>query len=215
LQAVLLVITAFAFLAALLAWSRWLAGRRWAAAGHLLLAALLGLTTLLGWPFVRYLQTYEAGVPGLPVAEVFFERVGPERYRVAVTHLPAGRIQVVELAGDEWQLRLGVLDWSDGAVQLGSRPRQRIEVIVSRPAPATAAGLPLGVTARLAASDRSVPWLARLGVGRGAPLTASRPVTSPWLPMAHGARFDVRLVAAGLTEVEPLNAAAGEALAAR
>lgn len=214
-QAALVVITGFACLAALLAWSRWLAGRRWAAAGHLLLTALLALTVLVGWPFVRYLGTYEVGVPEQPVAEVFFERVGPGRYRVAVTHLPAGRIQVVELAGDEWRLDLRVLDWSDGAIRLGSMPRHRIEAILSRPTPATAAGLPLGITARLAATEIDAPWLAGLGASRGTPLTASRPVTSPWLPMAHGARFDVQRGATGLAEVEPLNLAAGDALAAR
>jgi hypothetical protein len=215
LQAALVVITGFAFLAALLAWSRGLAGRRWAAAGHLLLAALLGPTVLLGWPFVRYLETFEAGVPELAVAEVFFERVGPGRYRVAVTHLPAGRIQVVELAGDEWRLDLSVLDWSDRAIRLGSTPRHRIEAILSRPGPAEATGLPLGITARLAATEVSAPWLAGLGASRGTPLTATRPVTSPWLPMAHGARFDVRRGATGLAEVEPLNVAAEDALAAR
>lgn len=212
---VLVVLAGFAIIVALLAWSRWLAGRRWAAAGHLVLAVLLGVAVALGWPFARYLETYEVRAPERPVAEVFFERVGPGRFRVAVTRVPAGRMQVVELAGDEWRLDLTALDWSDAGVRLGSRPRHRIEAVVSRPSPANAAGLALGVTARLTRADRRAPWLANLGARRGNPLVATRPLSGPWLPMADGARFDVRMTAAGAVAVDPLNAAAGDSLTAR
>ena len=212
---VLVVCAGFAIVVALLAWSRWLAGRRWAAAGHLLLAVLLGVTVTLGWPLVRYVETYDLRVPERPVAEVFFERIGPSRFRVAVTRVPAGRMQVVELAGDEWRLDLSVLDWSDGAVRLGSRPRYRIEAVVSRPAPATAAGLTMNITARLIRGDAQAPWLASQGVTQGRPLIATRPLLGPWLPMADGARFDVRITANGAVEVDPLNVAAGDSLAAR
>jgi hypothetical protein len=212
---VLVVLGGFAIIVALLAWSRWLAGRRWAAAGHLLLAVLLGFTVALGWPLARYVETYDVRVPERPVAEVFFERIGPGRFRVAVTRVPGGRMQVVELAGDEWRLDLTVLDWSDGAVRLGSRPRYRIEAVVSRPAPAAAGGLTMGITARLTGGDAQAPWLASRGVGHGRPLIATQPLPGPWLPMADGARFDVRITANGAVEVDPLNVAAGDSLAAR
>lgn len=212
---VLVLLAGFAIIVALLAWSRWLAGRRWAAAGHLLLAVPLGVTVACGWPFARYLETYEVRVQERPVAEVFFERIGPNRFRAAVTRVPAGRMQVVELTGDEWRLDLRVLDWADAAIPLGSRPRYRIEAVVSRSALAASAGLPLGVTAPLTRGDQSTPWLAELGASRGSPLVATRQVSSPWLPMADGARFDLRLTAAGAVEADPLNDAAGDSLAAR
>jgi hypothetical protein len=85
---VLAVLAGFALVAALLAWSRWLAGRRWAAAGHLLLTALLALALVGGWPILRYVQTFTPRAPERPVAELFFERIGPGRFRAAVTHLP-------------------------------------------------------------------------------------------------------------------------------
>jgi hypothetical protein len=212
---VLVVCAGFAIVVALLAWSRWLARRRWAAAGHLLLAVLLAVTAGFGWPLVRYLETYEVRMAERPVAEVFFERIGPGRFRVALTRVPAGRMQVVELVGDEWRLDLTVLDWKDAAVRIGSRARYRIEALVSRPAPEAAPGLATGVTARLTRGDERAPWLASLGAGRGKPLVATRPLSGPWLPMADGARFDVRMTAAGSIAVEPLNAAAGDTLAAR
>ena len=212
---VLVVLSGFAVIAALLAWGRWLAGRRWAAAGHLLLAALLGLTLAGAWPIARYLQTFEPRVPERPVAELFFERVGPNRYRAAVTHLPTGRLQVVDLAGEEWRLELRLLDWTAGATHIGAQPRYRVEAVSSRPAPAAAAGLPVGATARLTGGDEPVPWPARLGTNRGQPLVATRPLQGPWLPLVDGGRFDVRVNAGDAVEVDPLNAAAGDALAAR
>jgi len=212
---VLVVLAGFAIIVALLAWSRWLAGRRWAAIGHLLLATSLGVTVGLGWPLARYVETYEVRVTERPVAEVFLERIGPSRFRVTVTRVPSGRMQVVELRGDEWRLDLTVLDWRDGTARLGSRPRYRIESVLSRHAPTAAAGLALGVTARLAGRDEPPPWLADLGASRGRPLVATRPLSGPWLPMANAARFDVRMTATGAVEVDPLNAPAGESLAQR
>jgi len=41
-QAILAILATFALVTLLLGWSRWLAGRRWAAAGHWLLAAIVG-----------------------------------------------------------------------------------------------------------------------------------------------------------------------------
>jgi hypothetical protein len=211
----LAVLAGFAVIAALLAWGRWLAGRRWAAAAHLLLATLLGLTVAGGWPLAGYLQTFETRVTGRPVAELFFERIGPGRFRAAVTHLPTGRMQVVDLAGDEWRLDLRLLDWSDLPTHVGARPRYRVESVSSRPAPADAPALPLGGTARLTAGDESEPWLARLAATGGRSLLGSRALSGPWLPMVDGGRFDVRLNTADAVEIDPLNGPATDALDAR
>jgi hypothetical protein len=211
----LVVFAGFAVMASLLAWSRWLVDRRGAAAGHLLLAALLGLVVASGWPLAQYLDTFEVSAPDRPVAQVLFERIGPSRYRVTVTHLPAGRMQVVELAGDEWRFDLSKLDWAGGALRVGARPRYRVEAAISRPVPSAAREVPLGTTARLTGGNQRTPWLAGLGTNRGTPLLASRPLAGPWSPMAHGARFDVRVDASDGVVIEALNAAADDSLAGR
>lgn len=212
---VLVVIAGFAVVALLLAWSRWLVGRRWAAAGNLALALVLGVAVTLGWPFAAYLDTYEVRRAERPLAEIFLERLGPDRYRVALTRLPSGRMQVVELVGDQWRLDLRTLNWSERATRFGPQPRQRIEALASRQAQSAPAGVPQGVTHDLNRDADNVPWVARVGTRGGAPLTATRDLTGPWQPMAHGARFDVRLTADGAVVVDPLNAAAGDSLATR
>jgi len=214
-QPVLAMLAGFAVVSALLAWSRWLGGRRWASLGHLLLALALVATVLAGRPLVGLLETHEVLVPSRPVAELFFERIGPGRYRAALTRLPGGRMQVMDLSGDEWRLELRLLDWSDGAARLGARPRFRIEALASRPAEATAPGLPPGTTADLSGGSAALPRVAALGSGRGPALLETRESSGPWQPMAHGARFEVRLATGGSVEVGPLNAAADGSLAAR
>ena len=212
---VLAVIAAFALVVALLAWTRWLAGQRWAAAGHLLMSlAATGVVTT-GWSLANYLDTYEARVAERPVAELFFERVGSNRYRVALTRLPSGRMQVVELVGHEWRLDLRALDWSDYAAHAGLAPRVRVEGLGARLVHPAGQHDGATVTHNLADDDSRTPWLAELDAARGSPVIARRDLAGPWQPMAHGSRFDVRLTAANVVQVDPLNAAASDSLATR
>ena len=188
----LLVIAGFAVVTALIAWSRWLAGRRWAAAGNLLLALLAAGLVAGSWPVLRHLSAYEPAVPGQAVAELFFERVGAGRFRATLTRLPAGRMQVFELGGSQWRLEARALGWSPRAAALGLRPRYRLERLDARPSgtadePAEAIGFaleePRGTDVWMLA--RSMSFWSR--IARGTTLE------SPWQPMGNGARFEVRL----------------------
>jgi hypothetical protein len=209
------ILAGFVLLALLLAWSRWLAGRRWASAGHLLLASTLGTATALGWSMASFLESYEVQVTDRPVTELFFECVGTNRYRVTLTRLPSGRMQVVELVGDEWRLDLHALGWSERVAHLGAKPRYRIEALASRPSPAAGPSVHVGVTHDLGPREESVPWLAAAGMRGGQPVITMRDLAGPWQPMAGGARFDVRLTAAHTVLVDPLNAVARDSVAAR
>ena len=89
----LLVVAGFAILTTLLAWARWLAGRRWAAAGHLVMAAGAAWLLATTWPVVSHLSGYGRVQRGQAVAELYFERAGARRYRAMLTRLPSGRTQ--------------------------------------------------------------------------------------------------------------------------
>jgi hypothetical protein len=215
---VLVILAAFAVVTLLLAWSRWLAGRRWAASGQLLLAIVASLVVGVSAPLTGHLAHYETQLANLPIAELFFERIAPGRYRVTLTHLPAGRMQVVELAGDEWRLDVDAPQWATWSAPLGLEPRYRIARLASRPAgPAGREPAGAGNAAALALVGDAgpPPWLARLGAGRGEPLLAPRVAQGQWQPMVPGGRFAVRLTDRGGLGVEPVNAPASDALAAR
>jgi len=214
-RAVLFVVAAFALVTALLAWSRWLAGRRRAAVGHLTLAVAAAAVAAASWPLTTYLAGYEPHLGSQPVAEVYFQRSGVNRYRATVTRLPSGRMQVVELVGDQWRLGVETLEWSAGAERLGARPRFRIERLASRLAATTDADEPTQSEYDLDGASRPLPWLAGLGAWRNSPLLSARRLESPWQPLADGARFDVGLTGRDVLAVEPVNTAAGDSLAAR
>jgi hypothetical protein len=208
---VLVVVAVFAVVTALLAWGRWLAGRRWAAAGHLLLACCAAVTVAAGWQLAAYVAAHEDWVPELPVAELYFEQTGSSRYRATLTRLPSGRMQVFDLAGDQWRLDLRTLAWSERLVQLGPQPRYRIERLASRHAPSDQPAAAYD----LAGDGGPGPPLAGLRSPDGAPLLEARDVAGPWLPLADGARFALRLTAAGAIETDPRNAAAADSMASR
>lgn len=215
LRAVLIVVAGFAVVTALLAWSRWLAGRRRAALGHLALSAVAAVVVAAAWPLTTRLADYLPRLGNQPVAEVFFQRTGVNRYRATVTRLPTGQMQVVELVGDQWQLGVEALEWSETAGRLGARPRFRVERLASRLATADPGDQPAQSEHDLGGATGPLPWLARFGSWRDAPLLTARSLQSPWRPLADGARFDVVLPSRDALAVEPVNAAASESLAAR
>lgn len=211
----LLVVAAFAIVTTLLAWARWLARRRWAAAGHLLMAAIAAWLVAAAWPVSRHLSDYEDAVQGEAVAELYFERTGARRYRATLTRLPSGRMQVFDLAGEEWRLDLRRLEWSPGAAKLGLRPMYRLERLLARPTgteagSGDAAVLPLEFA--LDPRRGRDPWSQpRPGPVWGAVARAAT-LESPWQPMVEGRRFELRLAEDGL-EVRP--STGGGAVAAR
>jgi hypothetical protein len=215
------MLAAFAIVALLLAWSRWLAGRRWSAAGHLLAATVAGFVVATALPLSQYLAHFQSRLGNLPVVELFFERIAPSRYRVTLTHLPSGRMQVVDLAGDQWRLDVDAPRWAAWTAPLGFEPRYRIERLASRTAATAgteAAGTPsdTDIAVRtLAADPGPPPWLAGLGTRRGDRLLAAHQIQGGWQPMVPGGRFAVRLADQRELAVEPINAAASDAFAAR
>jgi hypothetical protein len=209
---VLLLVAVFALVSALLAWGRWLAGRRWAAVGHLFATLAATVVLLALWPLAGYLSHFEPRAADRPVAEIFSERIAAGRHRVMLTRLPSGRMQVMEVEGDEWRLDLQTLEWSDRLEGLGLTPRLRIAGLAARPTPGDAAHAAGGTTHRLAESVAS-PWPIRLPIPGGAPALAVHEVSGPWLPLLPGARFELRVGPGRTVVAEPRNAAAAEGLA--
>jgi hypothetical protein len=210
---VLLVLLGFAIVALLLAWTRALAGRRWAAAGNLATGLVVAAVVALLWPVATHLATYERHRPGEVVAELFLEQTGPGRFRATLTRLPQGRMQVLELRGGAWQVEARTLRYVGRAAGLGLEPARRLERLSAgagtRPDSApTSTG-----TFALHASGGLDLWALARDDSRWARVVEARLPRSPWQPLAHGARFELRLGPDGLT-ARALNAPAETSLAA-
>jgi len=233
---VIALCVAFGLLALLLSLSRWLAHRPWAAAGNLAVAVLLLLVAHRLWPPVLHLQTYESMRPKALIAQVHCERTGPSAYRVTLTRLPAGHMQVFEMSGDEWRLDVRTLVWTGLAAELGLPDSFRLDRLSGRylhtepasdstpgsaappavdPAPARL------VPASFALSDEEEAgediWAqARTDSGWKRHVDA-RHAYGPWRPLAGGARYDVSMTRApgqaeAVLDARPANEAAAKAM---
>lgn len=192
-SAPLLVLAGFALVTALLAWSRWLAGRRWAAAGNLLMTLVAIWMVATVWPVAGDLATYQPMRSNQPVAEVFFEQAGARRYRATLTRLPSGRMQVFELEGDEWRLGARGLDWTPRAAALGLQPVYRLGILEARSATAEVGDVTRPTRFTLHEARGSDLW-ARIDAGsRWSAAAKALRIEGPWQPMAHGQRFNIRL----------------------
>jgi hypothetical protein len=233
---VIALCVAFGLLALLLSLSRWLAHRQWAAAGNLALAVLLLLVAHRLWPPVLHLQTYESMRPKALIAQVHCERTGPSAYRVTLTRLPAGHMQVFEMSGDEWRLDVRTLVWTGLAAELGLPDSFRLDRLSGRylhtelatettPTPAMTPASEPGPTRRVPASfalsdeeeaGEDIWAQARTDSGWKAHIDARR-AYGPWRPLADGARYDVSMTrtpgqAEVVLDARPANEAAAKAM---
>ncbi|HET7202385.1 MAG TPA: hypothetical protein VFI92_03365 [Steroidobacteraceae bacterium] len=197
----LLVIVFFGFVAVLLGFSRWLARRPWAAAGNVAIGVLLFAFAHAYWPAVLHLRTYEAMPANAMVAQVHCERTGPQTYRLTLTWLPRGRMQVYQITGDEWRIDARTLVWRGTAARIGLSPSFRFERLSARflrtgtpavtDAAATTMRLPEGYA--LSGPDEvgdDVWSQARTGQRWAEHVEPGR-VYGPWRPLVDGMRYDV------------------------
>jgi hypothetical protein len=238
---VIALCVAFGLLALLLSLSRWLAHRPWAAAGNLAVALVLLLAAQQLWPPVLHLRTYETLRPKAMIAQVHCERTGPSAYRVTLTRLPAGHMQVFEMAGDEWRLDVRTLVWTGRAAKLGLHDRFRLDRLggrylrteltpevastntptATKPAVAKQPNHGPLVPASYALSDEDEAgediWAqARIDSWWQAHVDA-RHAYGPWRPLAEGARYDVSMIRVPgkpdiVLEARPANEAAAKAM---
>jgi 4-amino-4-deoxy-L-arabinose transferase-like glycosyltransferase len=168
-------------------------------------AVLLSLALLLA-SLAANLHTYQRLSHEAPVASLRFEQLGPQHFRAYLAR-PGQRAEIHDLYGDEWQLDARVLKWRGGATLLGLDSGYQLERLAGR-----YRDLQQEQSAR-----RSVYTLYQ---GKGIDIWAlarRHPDWLPWvdavygsatyLPMAHGARFAIRMSQSGLI-ARPLNDAA-------
>jgi len=206
-QPVTLVLASFGGLTLLVALSRWLAGRRWAALGHLALAGLLIAAAANLGPLAADLGTYGALRANAPVAQVFAERTGSKRWRLTLTRLPSGRMQVLEVTGEEWRLDARTLRWKGRALALGLEPRLRLERLSTRFLRTPTAEEPPPSSYALAEPGGEDLWAQARTGSRWSNYVAADHAYGEWRPLAQGARWEVRFDGKGL-QSHPANEAA-------
>jgi len=213
------MLTVYIIIAILLSLGLWLlvAGVRRIWRRSALTGSIQGLTGLLSLALAMLvvaiamnLYTYQVLVQEQPVAELRFEALGPQYYRVYL--LPSkGPSRVFELRGDQWQIDARVLKWTGLANLLGMKTAYRLERLSGRYsniqqerkdvhtvyALNNAKGIDLWSWVQ--DSERKLPWLdAEYG-------------SAAYMPMVDKARFRVSISNSGLV-VRADNAIAQQAI---
>lgn len=186
--------------------------RRWLTGGTQCLAGLaLLLSAGMALLMALTLHTYQRLTHENTVAEIAFRQSGPRAFHAILTPTGDATTQSLELRGDEWQLDARVLKWRGYALLVGLDTLYRLDrlsgryrdVEQERAAPRTVHALAPGTGVDLWTTARAYsgwfPWVDAV-YGNAA-----------YLPMADGARYEVRLGASGLI-ARPLNPAAEEAV---
>lgn len=198
------VLAFFALVALNLAWSRHLAGHRLASTGHLALAAICAAAAAVLWSLAVEFEEYRTLDESEPVAELFFERTAPGRFRVTLTRLPEGRMQVFAMTGHQWRIDVRTLAWKNEALRLGLSPRYRLERLSARDTSREIGpGDSVSGYALAEDPDRDV-WNGAREWALWTRQAQAVVAYGPWRPMTSGARFEVRL-RPGDVAVKPVN----------
>ena len=203
----------FGVVAALLALVRSGGRRKTSAIGHALLACVLLAAAAWLWPLGTGLKGYDHLRDGQPVAELHFEELEAARFRVTMTRLPRGRMQVFDLRGHAWRIDARTLSWRGPAARAGISPRYQLDRLTGLDS-ATAADVAPLMTYELGDPDSLRLWQRVRGAAYWRRLVEARQVYGPNAPMADGARYEVALSARGL-DARPVNEAAAVSAAAR
>lgn len=212
-QVVTLALACFGIVVLLLALSRWLAHRRWASAGHLALALALLLAAAWIRPVAANLATYDVRHAQRPVAQIYCERTSSRSYRVTLTRLPGGRMQVFEVLGDEWRIDARTLDWQGPAVDLGLRASYRLDRLSTRFVREPESDAPPSSYVLSDDDTGTDVWAQARTGGFWSNYAHADHAYGPWQPLADGARFDVTFDR-GQLAARAANEPAAKALAA-
>lgn len=153
------------------------------------------------------LYTYHRFTHEAEVATISFQRIADKHFNAEFTPV-GGEQQTFELKGDEWQLDVRMVKWTDWLVFLGEEPLYRLDRLSGRFVNIEDARRATSLTAYTLDEDRLVDvwefartqnnWLPGIDAAYG---------NGVFLPMADGKRYLVSITRSGLlARPQPLEA---------
>lgn len=143
------------------------------------------------------LYTYHRFTEERAVAALAFDAIGERAYAVTLT--PVGRPPLqLELHGDEWQLDVRMIKWSNWLTFLGESPLYRLDRLSGRYVSIEDAQ-GRGLTMHALAEDAGIDvWSFARRAGDWIPGVDAAYGSSVFLPMADGIVYDVFMAHSGL-----------------
>lgn len=171
---------------------------------------VLGVGAIVGLLGLN-LQTYHRLTWEQPVAEIELSQMGPQHFNATLTQ-PDGTSREFEVRGDEWRVEARVLKWKPWANILGLDAQYRLDRLSGR----------YQDTQQELHSERSAYdirpertsgidlWPVARQASKYAPVVDTLYGSGAYMPMAEGAKYEVRITQNGLI-ARPTNEAAAEA----
>lgn len=213
-DAIAAVIAIFGLLLVALACQRLVRARFLAAGGSALGGLLLLAIAAVIFIVSLNLHTYARLTYEQPVAEIVFEQRAPQRYRATLTQIPSGEMQMFMLAGDEWQLDARVLKWKGWANLLGLDAQYRLERVSGRYRDIEQERNDERTVYGLSENPGVDLWVLSTQYPKWLPFVDAVYGSATYLPMAEGARYEVKMTQSGLI-ARPVNPAASAASASQ
>jgi len=130
-----------------------------------------------------------------PLAKVSFSRLTDQQYEVVVVFSDNAVAKTYKVHGDQWQIEARILRWDGWLNRMGGKPGYRLERLSGR---------------YISASEYFDVWHWIYKAG-GLPGVRAAYGSATYIPMAHGAFYEVGLSQTGVT-AKPLNEQAKAAL---
>jgi hypothetical protein len=197
-NALALILGLFGLVLLALACQRLLRARFISAGGSALLGMLLLAAGAVLFVVTLNLHTYARLTHEEPVAELVFELVSPQRYRVTLTGVPSGEMQTLILAGDEWQLDARVLKWQGWANVLGLDAQYRLERLSGRYRDIEQERRDQRTVYALSENPGVDIWVLRQQYPKWLKFVDAVYGSATYMPMADGARYEVSMAQTGL-----------------
>jgi hypothetical protein len=172
--------------------------------------ALLISLALLVASVAANLHTYQRLTHESPVATLRFEQLGPQHYR-AILARPEAVAEIYELNGDEWQLDARALKWKGFATVLGLDSGFQLERLSGRYHNVQQEGVAPRSVYVLYKGEGIDIWSLAQRYPRWLPWVDAVYGSATYMPMAHGARYQVNMSQSGLI-ARPMNPTAIKAL---
>ncbi len=173
-------------------------------------AGVLLLTSVGAALIAANLRTYQRLTFEQPAGELQFTRTGERQYNAVLTY-PTGAPANFALRGDEWQVDARVLKWRGFANLLGFDTAYRLERISGRYSRIEDERSQARTVYSLNAAQRIDPWELVHRYHTWIPWTDALYGSATFLPMAHGALYEIKVSQSGLVS-RPLNQAARDAV---
>jgi hypothetical protein len=197
-DALALILGLFGLVLLALACQRLLRARFIAALGSATFGLLLLTVGGLLFVLTLNLHTYARLTHEEPVADLVFELVSPQRYRVTLTGVPNGEMQMLVLAGDEWQLDARVLKWQGWANVLGLDAQYRLERLSGRYRDIEQERHDTRTVYALSENPGIDLWTLRQQYPKWLSFVDAVYGSATYMPMADGARYQVSIGQTGL-----------------